>query len=168
MCFWGLAALMLLSFTTAPALRAAAWAGQEPETGQAVSDSEDDAEEQAESSETTDEAPAAGLDKMIDDAFAPVATWWEGFVLTPVPVAGTDIPFVLILLVAGASFFTLAFVFPNIRLFPFAIRVVSGKYDEVEKAGAAAITKREVNEADGDLVDTIRDEAEEGEVSHFQ
>ncbi|RMF42450.1 MAG: alanine:cation symporter family protein, partial [Planctomycetota bacterium] len=52
-------------------------------------------------------------------------------------------------------------------LLPFAIRVVSGKYDHVEKAGAKEV-QPEVNVADGDLVDTIRDEGEEGEVSHFQ
>lgn len=127
------------------------------------------ADNAAEEVEAVTEAAERGLDKIIDDAFAPVATAWEGLVLTSIPVGGGfSIPIVLILLVCGAGFFTIAFGFINIRLIPFAIRVVSGKYDAIEKAGAANITKVEVNEADGDLVDTIRDEAESGEVSHFQ
>lgn len=77
------------------------------------------------------------------------------------------LPFVLLLLVVSAAFFTLVFGFINVRLIPFAIRVVSGKYDAIEKVGAAEV-HGEVNEVDGDLVDTIRDEGEEGEVSHFQ
>ncbi|GIW99289.1 MAG: hypothetical protein KatS3mg111_2622 [Pirellulaceae bacterium] len=78
-----------------------------------------------------------------------------------------QIPLVLILLVCGAAFFTVAFKFVNIRLLPFAIRVVSGKYDRIEKEGAATV-QPEVHTTDGDVVDTIRDEGESGEVSHFQ
>ncbi|MGI9516451.1 MAG: alanine/glycine:cation symporter family protein [Pirellulaceae bacterium] len=110
-----------------------------------------------------------GLDQQIDEAFAPVADWWEGFILTAVPVApGQSVPLVVLLLVVGATFFTVYFGFINVRLFPFAINVVSGKYDDVEKEGAEEIKGVEVAEVDGDLVDTIRDEAEHGEVSHFQ
>ncbi len=88
--------------------------------------------------------------------------------LSPVEVdLQIKIPIVLIILVGGAAFFTLVFGFVNIRLLPFAIKVVSGKFDHVEKEGAVEIKKTEVNEVDGDLVDTIRDESE-GEVSHFQ
>ena len=82
----------------------------------------------------------------------------------------TQVPIVVILLVIGAGFFTIYFGFINLRMIPFAIQVVSGKYDDVEKLGAgdaSKIKKVEVNEVDGDLVDTIRDEGE-GEVSHFQ
>lgn len=115
-----------------------------------------------------DTEASGGLDKWINDKFDPVATKWEGLVLTTVPIGDANVPFVLILLVCGASFFTIAFGFINIRLIPFAIRVVSGKYDDIEKAGAEDIKHVEVNEADGDLVDTIRDEGEHGEVTHFQ
>ena len=78
-----------------------------------------------------------------------------------------NIPVVLLLLIFGAIFFTVVFGFINVRKVPFAIKVVSGKYDHVEKAGAADV-KPDVNEVDGDLVDTARNESEEGEVSHFQ
>ncbi len=119
-----------------------------------------------------DEADAnatGGIDQWINSKFLPVSEAWVEFVLTPVPLGGEkNAPFVLILLVVGALFFTVVFKFANIRLLPFAIRVVSGKYDAIEKSGATPIKHVEVNEADGDLVDTIRNESEEGEVSHFQ
>lgn len=119
--------------------------------------------------EASDEAEVdnRGIDQIIDDAFKPVSDAWGKLVFTSLPIGG-GIPIVLIVLVGGALFFTISFGFISIRLFPFAIRVVSGKYDAIEKAGAAPITHVEVNEADGDLVDTIRDEGESGEVSHFQ
>ena len=121
-----------------------------------------DASEGAVESEAAEDG--VGWDRRIDEAFMPVANWWEGFVLSPIP----GMPFVLLVLVVGAVFFTLIFGFPGIRLFAFSIRVVSGKYDAIEKAGAPEIKHVEVNEVDGDLVDTIRDERESGEVSHFQ
>ncbi len=77
------------------------------------------------------------------------------------------VPAVLMLLVFGALMFTVVFGFINVRKLPFAISVVSGKYDAVEKAGARSPTP-DVNVAEGDIVDTIRDEGETGEVSHFQ
>ncbi len=168
-----LALLVAGSMTTpSPAQEASSSAG---ETSPAAEALVDDGAPQAEAGGEAAALDAAdaeseppGIDERINDAFDPVATWWEGFVLTPVPIAGNSVPFVLILLVAGAALFTLAFGFINVRKIPFAIRVVSGHYDSIEKAGTEPITKVEVNEVDGDLVDTIRDEHEQGEVSHFQ
>lgn len=114
------------------------------------------------------EAAEKGLDEKVNDAFMPFASWWEGFVLTTVPVGEYDVPIVLILLVIGATFFTIYFKFPNILKFPLAINVVRGKYDDVEGSTGHGVEKAEVNIVDGDLPDTIRDESEEGEVSHFQ
>ncbi len=107
-----------------------------------------------------------GLDEKINDWFLPIAVWWEGLVLTSVPIAGKDIPFVVLLLVGGATFFTIYFKFPSITKFGLAINTVRGKYDEIEEHGMEE--KVAVNNVDGDLPDTIRDESEEGEVSHFQ
>ncbi len=113
-------------------------------------------------------AQEKGLDEQINDAFMPFAIWWEGFVLTPIPIAGYNIPVVLILLVFGATFFTFYFKFPNILKFPLAINTVRGKYDEIEGPEGHGVEKAEVNIVEGDLPDTIRDESKEGEVSHFQ
>ncbi|MDH3530903.1 MAG: alanine:cation symporter family protein, partial [Acidobacteriota bacterium] len=108
-------------------------------------------------------AETKGLDQQINDAFAPVANAWEALIFTPV----FGVPFVLILLVFGAFFFTIAFGFANIRLFPLAINVVRGKYDDVEEGGDP-VDVENLNIVEGDIVDTIRQEGVHGEVTHFQ
>ncbi|MGB5555612.1 MAG: alanine/glycine:cation symporter family protein [Flavobacteriaceae bacterium] len=107
-----------------------------------------------------------GLDEKVNDAFMPFAVWWEGLILTPVHIGGYNLPIVLILLIIGATFFTIYFKFPSITKFPLAIRVVRGKYDEIEKYGLEKVQLHMTE--DGDIPDTIKDESEEGEVSHFQ
>ena len=111
------------------------------------------------------ETTEKGLDEKVNDAFMPFATWWEGFVLTPIHVAGYDLPVVLILLILGATFFTIAFKFPSVTKFPLAINTVRGKYDELDHHSAE---KADLNIVDGDVPDTIKDESQDGEVSHFQ
>jgi AGCS family alanine or glycine:cation symporter len=108
-----------------------------------------------------------GLDERVDQAFSPIADWWEAVVLTPIPFSDNlSIPLVLILLVVGALFFTIYFGFPSITKFPLAINTVRGKYDSIDHHGADP--RAAVNISDGDIVDTIADESKEGEVSHFQ
>jgi len=112
--------------------------------------------------DSTTVAKKVGIDEKIDKAFKPVADKWEGIVMYPVNIAGNQVPIVVLLLVVGALFFTLRFSFVNIRQFGLATRVVRGKYDELEKKGAADINTK------GDVADTIRDEGKHGEVNHFQ
>ena len=107
---------------------------------------------------------AKGLDEKINDKFMPIAEWWEGFVLTPIEIAGKEIPFVLLLLVLGATFFTIYFLFPGIKRFGLAINTVRGKYDNIDHHSAG---KSDLN-IEGDIKGTIKDESEDGEVSHFQ
>ena len=104
-----------------------------------------------------------GLDERINEAFTPVADWWGNVVLHNFP--GTSIPTIIFLLVGGALFFTLYFGFINIRKFPLSIGVVRGKYDHIDHH--EVVEKPAVNVADGDVVDTIKDESKSGEVSHF-
>lgn len=113
---------------------------------------------------------AKGLDQRIDEAFAPFSTLVQGIVFFEI-IDG--VPFVLVLLVLSAAFFTVYFGFVNVRHFLTAINVVRGKYDDVEKHGKSApsISNLKIDKdlaIDGDIVDTIRDESEEGEVTHFQ
>lgn len=110
-------------------------------------------------------AQEQGLDEVINEEFMPIATWWENTVLTSVSIAGYDIPLVLMLLVFGATMFTIYFGFPGISKFKLAINTVRGKYDEIDHH---SVEKSDLNIIDGDLVDTIKDESQEGEVSHFQ
>ncbi len=106
------------------------------------------------------EAAEKGIDQKIDEAFKPVSDFFSSVIFFE--VFGT--PFVLIVLVLSALFFTIYFGFPNIRHFGTAINVVRGKYDDIEHHSSG----NEELAVDGDIKDTIRDESEEGEVSHFQ
>ncbi len=109
-------------------------------------------------------AQDAGLDNRINEAFTPLADWWGAVVLHNFP--GTSIPTIIFLLVGGALFFTIYFGFINVRRFPLAINVVRGKFDHVDHHEVDK--KAAVNVGDGDAVDTIKDESQDGEVSHFQ
>ena len=84
-----------------------------------------------------------GLDQKIDEAFAPISDFFSYYVFYP--IAGY--PFVILLLIGSAAFFTLYFGFPNIKYFTTAINVVRGKYDDIEKDDSSS---------------------NDGEVSHFQ
>lgn len=112
------------------------------------------------------ESADMGLDEQINAWFEPITAVWESIVFWIVP--GTGVPLIVMILVFGATFFTLYFGFVNIRKFPLAINVVRGKYDEVEEPEGHGVEKAEVNIVGGDITDTIRDESQQGEVSHFQ
>jgi len=84
-----------------------------------------------------------GLDQRIDEAFQPVSDFFSSVIFFSIG----ENPFVIYLLVGSAIFFTLYFGFPNIKYFMTSIRVVSGKYDKVEKDDSSS---------------------DDGEVSHFQ
>jgi len=88
-------------------------------------------------------AQEKGLDQRIDEAFAPISNFFSKTVFFE--IAGY--PFVILLLIGSAVFFTLYFGFPNIRYFWTSINVVRGKYDDVEKSDSGS---------------------NDGEVSHFQ
>ena len=105
-------------------------------------------------------AAEKGLDQKIDEAFKPFADLVESIIFFE--IMGT--PFVLILLVASALFFTIYFGFPNIRFFGKAINVVRGKYDHLDQTSSG----NKDLAIDGDIKDTISDESKEGEVTHFQ
>ena len=103
-----------------------------------------------------------GLDERINEAFKPVSDFFSEVVFFQ--VGGN--PFVIYLLVGSALFFTIYFGFINVRKFSLAINVVRGKYDDIDHHSASE--KAAVNVADGDIVDIIKDESQDGEVSHFQ
>ena len=95
-------------------------------------------------------AQEKGIEQQIDEAFKPFSDTISNIIFFEV----LGVPFVLILLVGSALFFTIYFGFVNIRRFPTAINVVRGKYDELDYA-------HETSGKDAD-------ENKEGEVTHFQ
>ena len=108
-------------------------------------------------------AQEKGLDQQIDEAFKPISDFFSQVIFFTIPLAGMDVPFVLLLLVGSALFFTIYFKFPNVFHFKTAINVVRGKYDDLDH-----ISVNPKLAIDGDIADTIKDESEEGEVTHFQ
>lgn len=103
-----------------------------------------------------------GVDQKIDQAFKPVSDFFSSVIFFQIG----GIPFVLILLVGSALFFTIYFGFINIRRFPMAINVVRGKYDDIDKPTSDVMYGDST--PGGDAIETIRDESKEGEVTHFQ
>ena len=121
----------------------------------------------------------------IDATFKDYTGWFVDAIFYEIPFSDTfQIPWVLIVLIGGALFFTLYFKFINFTGFLTAIQVVRGKYEDIEKHGVdnlygenaqQKIVDEENNEKaygdqtpGGDLIETIRDESADGEVSHFQ
>ncbi|MFD0963382.1 alanine/glycine:cation symporter family protein [Pseudofulvibacter geojedonensis] len=111
-------------------------------------------------------AQEKGIDQKIDEFFRPIADFVGKYIFYPVPIGGSSVPFVLIILISGALFFTIYFKFANFTLIKTAINVVRGKYDELDHRSA------DVAEGDPtpgeDVFETIAVEGAEGEVSHFQ
>jgi AGCS family alanine or glycine:cation symporter len=77
----------------------------------------------------------SGIDEKINAIFEPVTQFLQSVVFVPVTIAGFEIPFVLIWLIAGAIIFTVYMRFVNVTAFKHAIDVVSGKFDNPDDKG---------------------------------
>jgi len=115
-------------------------------------------------------AQEKGLDQQIDEAFGNATGWFVEFIFYQIPFSDTvQIYWVLFPLILGATYFTFYFNFINFKGFFTSIKIVSGKYDDLEDRKDHNV---EVSDSvftdDGDNPDTIRVEGHEGEVSHFQ
>lgn len=106
------------------------------------------------------ETAEKGIDEKINEAFEPISNFFSNLIFFQI----FGVPFVLALLVFSALFFTIYFGFVNVTKFPLAIKIVRGKYDEMDEAGLEETDLP----IDGDIKDTIKDESKHGEVSHFQ
>jgi len=80
-------------------------------------------------------ASYAGIDETINAATAPFAEIIKQIVFFKIPIFGTELPMVVLWLVAGAVFFTFYMGFINIRGFKHAIELVRGKYSDPESKG---------------------------------
>ncbi|MBT8080163.1 MAG: alanine:cation symporter family protein, partial [Gammaproteobacteria bacterium] len=76
----------------------------------------------------------ASIDQAIDDAFRPIASVFVEVVFFSVPVGQSQLPLIVVWLIAGAIFFTFYLGFINVRGFWHAIRIVAGKEDKAPKA----------------------------------
>ncbi|WP_438962723.1 alanine/glycine:cation symporter family protein [Nonlabens sp.] len=104
---------------------------------------------------------------LIDEKFKSWTGWFVELIFYEIPFTDTvKIPWVLFVLIGGAIYFTFYFKFINVTGFRKAIRVVQGKYEDIEKHGVDALYGDQT--PGGDVFETIRDESADGEVSHFQ
>ncbi|WP_452598064.1 alanine/glycine:cation symporter family protein [Pontimicrobium sp. MEBiC01747] len=107
------------------------------------------------------------FDDRVNEQFSTATSWFTDAVFAEIPITDTvGIPWVLVVLILGASYFTIYFKGINFRGFFKAIQVVRGKYDDLEDDGVVTASTS-VSNVGGDNPDTIRVEGE-GEVSHFQ
>ncbi len=108
---------------------------------------------------------------LIDEKFKQYTSWFVDLIFYEIPFSETmQIPWVLIILLGGATYFTLTFKFPQFRLFGTSIKVVRGDYDELDEKGAVDVhpSADDLTLTDGDIPETIKVEGHHGEVTHFQ
>jgi len=107
----------------------------------------------------------------IDTIFKSYTEWFVHGIFYAIPFTDTvQIPWVLIVLVGGATYFTLTFNFAQFRLIKTSIKVVKGDYDDIDETGAQDVhpSEDDLTVVDGDLPETIKVEGHHGEVTHFQ
>lgn len=120
-------------------------------------------------------AQEKSFDQFIDEKFGEYTGWFVNLIFAPIPISDEiGVPWVLVILISAAIFFTLYFKFVNVRRFGTAINIVRGKYDEIESDSGHGVEASENSvhtTEEGDILDTIRvehDSEHHGEVSHFQ
>lgn len=76
-----------------------------------------------------------GIDEKINLAVKPYADAVAGFVFSSFPIAGVQIPFVLVWLIVAAIIFTFYFNFINLRAFKHGFALVRGDYHDPDAPG---------------------------------
>ena len=78
------------------------------------------------------------VDERINAWLAPVADWFGKVIFFSVPVAGAQLPLIMVWLIMGGIVCTLAFRFINLRGFRHSIRVIRGDYSSKDHPGEAS------------------------------
>ena len=78
-------------------------------------------------------AMAKGLDEKINDLVKPATDAISAVVFYSISLTPeVSVPIVLIILIAGAGYFTFYFGFPNLRFLGTSINIIRGKYAGIE------------------------------------
>ncbi|MFI2743842.1 alanine/glycine:cation symporter family protein [Zhouia sp. PK063] len=102
----------------------------------------------------------------INDAFAKYTKPIVDLIFYPASIAGKEVPIVIIILLAGAFFFTLYFKGVNFRYLKICLKTAFGKYDHLD---AHVPADEEIEVEDGEIKGAVKIEGEvPGEVTHFQ
>lgn len=106
------------------------------------------------------------LGESINEAFAKYTAPIVNLVFYPIPIAGREVPIVLLILLGGATFFTIYFKGVNFRYLKKCLKTAWGKYDELDHHVPA---DEDIIVEDGKIQETVHLTGEvPGEVSHFQ
>ena len=114
------------------------------------------------------EAAEKSIPDIIEEKFKPVSDTWYNFVFYSFKIAGVSVPLIVIILTLGALFFTIYFGLPQFKFFKTAIKVVAGKYDDIDHHGSDTLAGDPTPNDDENIPETIAIEGHHGEVSHFQ
>lgn len=109
-------------------------------------------------------------DKM-DVYFEKYTGWFVQAIFYEISIGESfSVPWVLFVLIGGALYFTLYFKLINITGFVTAVRVVAGKYEDIEKHTAEELYKDVSADEQEEIIETLEEEGDDadGEVSHFQ
>lgn len=108
------------------------------------------------------------LDAQINEKFENATGWFVDAIMAQIPITeNIGMPWVLVVLLLGAGYFTIYFKGINLSGFWTAVGIVRGKYDHLENETPIQVSES-VSTASGDNPDTIRVEGMDGEVTHFQ
>src|SRR5690349_20880461 len=78
------------------------------------------------------------IDQSINAFLAPIADWLGKVVFFSVPVAGAQLPLILVWLIMGGVVCTLSFRFVNLRGFSHSLKVIRGDYSNSTHVGEAS------------------------------
>ncbi len=105
----------------------------------------------------------------IDTAFQRYTSWFIDFIFYEIPITeDLKVPWVVLVLIGGAVYFTFYFKLINITGFRTAIRVVRGKYEDIEAHGADILYEKSSKKEQKKVLEEIEEDQSTGEVSHFQ
>jgi AGCS family alanine or glycine:cation symporter len=76
----------------------------------------------------------ATIDETINETFKPIASAFNDLVFYSIPIGESQLPLIVVWLIAGALYFTFYLRLINIRGFTHAIRIVLGKEDKTDTA----------------------------------
>lgn len=107
----------------------------------------------------------------VDRLFKDYTQWFNDAIFYEIPFSENfQVPWVVLILVGGAVYFSIYFKLINFTGFRTAIRVVRGDYEDIEEVGADKLYK-DVKDVEDQkkTVEKLKEEGEaQGEVSHFQ
>src|SRR5699024_3488339 len=109
------------------------------------------------------------LSDKVNHLFKEYTGWFNDAIFYKIPFTDTfQVPWVVIILIGGAVYFSIYFKLINFTGFRTAIQVVRGDYEDIENKGADRLYGDVDAEEQQEVIEEVKEEKAEGEVSHFQ